>query len=126
MAKKVFVLDTNVILHDYNCIHSFQDNESIGDYGPTIILEHEIDDFTFYTLYGHLSKISLKGKSEGQIIEKGESFASLGDWDVNVNWPPHLHFQIMKDLKVCNYGEKEQRMQNSPNPNLLLKIPGID
>lgn len=41
MAKKVFVLDTNVILHDYNCIHSFQDNDIVI---PITVLE-EIDNF---------------------------------------------------------------------------------
>ncbi|HFE64030.1 MAG TPA: PhoH family protein [Caldithrix sp.] len=41
MAKKVFVLDTNVILHDYNCIHSFGDNDVVV---PITVLE-EIDNF---------------------------------------------------------------------------------
>ena len=41
MAKKIFILDTNVILHDYNCIHSFQDNDIII---PITVLE-EIDNF---------------------------------------------------------------------------------
>jgi PhoH-like ATPase len=41
MAKKLFVLDTNVILHDYNCIHSFQDNDIAI---PITVLE-EIDQF---------------------------------------------------------------------------------
>lgn len=41
MPKKLFVLDTNVILHDYNCIHSFQDNDIVI---PITVLE-EIDNF---------------------------------------------------------------------------------
>jgi PhoH-like ATPase len=41
MAKKVFVLDTNVILHDYNCLHSFQDNDIVI---PITVIE-EIDAF---------------------------------------------------------------------------------
>ncbi|UCF62817.1 MAG: PhoH family protein [bacterium] len=41
MAKKLFILDTNVILHDYNCIHSFQDNDIVV---PITVLE-EIDNF---------------------------------------------------------------------------------
>ncbi len=41
MRKKIFVLDTNVILHDYNCIHSFQDNDVVI---PITVLE-EIDNF---------------------------------------------------------------------------------
>ena len=26
-TKKIFVLDTNVILHDYECIHKFEEND---------------------------------------------------------------------------------------------------
>ena len=40
-------------------VHSFQFNNQLGDYGPTIILEHKIDDHHFYTLYGHLSLESI-------------------------------------------------------------------
>ena len=41
MPKKLFILDTNVILHDYNCIHNFQDNDIAI---PITVLE-EIDQF---------------------------------------------------------------------------------
>ena len=39
--KKNFVLDTNVILHDYKCIYKFQENDI---YLPIIVLE-ELDKF---------------------------------------------------------------------------------
>ncbi len=114
-------------------VHSFQNNKSIGDYGPTIILEHSINHFIFFTLYGHLSVDSLIDKHVGQEIKAGEKFCTLGDWSVNVNWPPHLHFQIIADLKgfkgdfpgVCELGEKEKWMSNCPDPNRLLKIQGL-
>ena len=38
-AKKNFVLDTNVILHDYKCIENFQENDI---YLPIVVLE-ELD-----------------------------------------------------------------------------------
>ena len=41
MNKKVFVLDTNVILYDYDCIYSFQDNDIVL---PIPVLE-ELDQF---------------------------------------------------------------------------------
>ena len=41
MAKKNYVLDTNVILHDYKCINNFQDNNV---YIPITVLE-EVDKF---------------------------------------------------------------------------------
>ena len=27
--KKTFILDTNVLLHDVNCLHAFEDNDII-------------------------------------------------------------------------------------------------
>lgn len=47
-------------------VHSYRNNRSSGDYGPTIILGHKIGSLTFYTLYGHLSVSSLKGLYEGK------------------------------------------------------------
>src|SRR5690349_3101133 len=42
-------------------VHSSKINEAEGDYGPTIILEHAAGAGKFHTLYGHLSRDSLKG-----------------------------------------------------------------
>lgn len=39
--KKVFVLDTNVLLHDFKCLHNFQDNDIVI---PIPVLE-ELDKF---------------------------------------------------------------------------------
>ncbi|MGC3979400.1 MAG: PhoH family protein [Paludibacteraceae bacterium] len=40
-VKKNFVLDTNVILHDYKCLHNFEENDV---YIPIVVLE-ELDHF---------------------------------------------------------------------------------
>lgn len=40
-TKKNFVLDTNVLLHDYKCIHNFEENDI---YIPIVVLE-ELDKF---------------------------------------------------------------------------------
>lgn len=40
-GKKNFVLDTNVILHDYKCLHNFEENDI---YVPIVVLE-ELDYF---------------------------------------------------------------------------------
>lgn len=111
-------------------IHSFQNNTAFGDYGPTIILEHTIDDVTFFTLYGHLSLESLDGKTEGQLVKQGEKIAELGKPPVNGDYAPHLHFQIIKDMQektgdypgVCSAKEVDFYKENSLDPNLLLKI----
>jgi murein DD-endopeptidase MepM/ murein hydrolase activator NlpD len=111
-------------------IHSFQNNLAFGDYGPALILEHHIEGFTFYTLYGHLSLESLDEKVEGQVVHKGEIIGQLGAPPVNGDYAPHLHFQIIADMQgekgdypgVCSKKELEFYKENCPDPNLLLKI----
>jgi len=41
MAKKIFILDTNVLLHDHKCIYNFEENDVIV---PIVVLE-ELDRF---------------------------------------------------------------------------------
>jgi murein DD-endopeptidase MepM/ murein hydrolase activator NlpD len=111
-------------------IHSFNYNTGLGNYGPTIILEHHIEDITFYTLYGHLSIESIEEVEIGDIVKKGQQIATLGDASVNGDYAPHLHFQIIKDIQnyfgdypgVCSKNNLEYYLNNCPNPNLLLKI----
>ncbi|TFF36509.1 peptidoglycan DD-metalloendopeptidase family protein [Mucilaginibacter psychrotolerans] len=114
-------------------IHSFQDNDNFGDYGPTIILQHNLDGLTLYSLYGHLSRESLLGLAVGQQIEANQQIAALGNATENGHWPPHLHFQLMLDIAdakgdypgVGKYSEKELLLQNIPNPALILKASGL-
>jgi murein DD-endopeptidase MepM/ murein hydrolase activator NlpD len=111
-------------------VHSFQNNDSLGNYGPTIILEHRVDDQTFYTLYGHLSLESISKIKIGQQFKKGEIIATLGDASVNGDYAPHLHFQIINNMGehkgdypgVCSKSMLDFYLQNCPDPNLLLKI----
>lgn len=79
-------------------IHSFADNASLGNYGPTIILEHKLIGITFYSLYGHLSRTSITDKKVGQPINKGEAFATVGAPSENGNWVTHLHYQFIADM----------------------------
>jgi murein DD-endopeptidase MepM/ murein hydrolase activator NlpD len=111
-------------------IHSFQNNTALGDYGPTIILEHQIDNFKFHTLYGHLSEASLEGKKVGDAIQKGQQIATLGLPPINGDYAPHLHFQIIIDMEgkfgdypgVCSEKTLPFYKENCPDPNWLLKI----
>lgn len=111
-------------------IHSFQNNTALGDYGPTIILQHQIENYTFYTLYGHLSLESLNHKTIGAEVKKGETISTLGSSPINGDYAPHLHFQIIIDIQnktgdypgVCSKKDLEFYSQNCPDPNLLLKI----
>jgi murein DD-endopeptidase MepM/ murein hydrolase activator NlpD len=109
-------------------VHSFQFNDHFGDYGATIILEHQLNGHKIHSLYGHLNLASLNGLQEGQFIPKGEKFAEFGIPAENGHWPPHLHFQLIVDMKhfkgdypgVCRFSEKEEYLENSPDPNDIL------
>ena len=79
-------------------VHSFRDNVGAGDYGPTIILRHELQGLEFFSLYGHLNRESLDGKFEGQRFSAGERLGAVGNYPVNGDWPPHLHHQLMLEL----------------------------
>lgn len=112
-------------------VHSYANNAGFGDYGPTIILEHQVQGQRFFTLYGHLSLESLSDLREGQRIDKGQHIATLGTPSENGNYAPHLHFQIIRELQgrkgdfpgVTSIKELDTYLELSPDPNLLLKIP---
>lgn len=111
-------------------VHSFANHKVHGDYGPVIILQHELEGETFFTLYGHLSTMSLHGLYEGKWIKRGEQFASLGAYHENYHWPPHLHFQVMLDMEgkkgdypgVCKASERDYYLANCPDPAVLLPL----
>jgi peptidoglycan LD-endopeptidase LytH len=111
-------------------VHSSRINDNPGDYGPTIILEHQAGADKFYSLYGHLSRDSLKGLKPGAAYMAGERIASLGTRNENGGWPPHLHFQIILDLKgmsgdypgVCKRSEQAHWLSICPDPRPLLGL----
>ena len=111
-------------------VHSFKNNVGLGDYGPTIILEHEVENEIFYTLYGHLSLESIENLTVGAVFTKGEQIASLGNSSINGDYAPHVHFQIIRNLGdywgdypgVCNTNDLNFYIENCPDPNLLFKI----
>ncbi|MFP4287644.1 MAG: peptidoglycan DD-metalloendopeptidase family protein [Bacteroidales bacterium] len=109
-------------------VHSFQNNNNYGDYGPTIILKHQLQGHVFYTLYGHLSLPSLDGLYEGKIITKGSKFCFLGNFPGNGDYPAHLHFQIIKEMDnyrgdfpgVSSQKDKNFYAENCPDPILFF------
>ena len=77
------------------------DNSKYKEYGGLVVLKHEINNLTFYTLYGHLTVASATQYKLGDYIKKGDKIAELGNVVENGSWVPHLHFQIM--LSLFNY-----------------------
>ncbi|MGM0634439.1 MAG: peptidoglycan DD-metalloendopeptidase family protein [Bacteroidota bacterium] len=105
-------------------------NDQNGDYGGTILLQHEFNSVTFYTLFGHLSKKSLNHYQLGDLVQKGEAFCCLGNENENGGYLPHLHFQIILDLQdftdnypgVCTQNTLDFYRNNCPDPNYILQF----
>ncbi|GAB3577872.1 aminotransferase class III-fold pyridoxal phosphate-dependent enzyme [Hymenobacter daeguensis] len=110
-------------------VHSLADNDNFGDYGPTVILQHELEGTIFYSLYGHLSRREWRNLCVGQRLAKGEAFATVGPYPENGDWPAHLHFQLIADMQgregdfpgVARPSERETWAALCPNPNLVLQ-----
>lgn len=113
-------------------IHAFADNAAPQDYGPVIVVRHATDDGTeFFTLYGHLSRESLRNLAAGQRVEAGAQIATLGTAEVNGGWTPHLHLQIITDLLglgtdfpgVARPTQRSVWRALCPDPNLIARVP---
>ncbi|MNN56524.1 Murein hydrolase activator NlpD precursor [compost metagenome] len=63
-------------------------------YGNCIIIDHKNG---YQTLYGHLSKISVK---KGDIVEKGSKIGVMGNTGRSTG--THLHFEIHKNGSIQN------------------------
>jgi murein DD-endopeptidase MepM/ murein hydrolase activator NlpD len=114
-------------------IHSAADNAGLGNYGPTVILGHQLGGVEFYTLYGHLSRSSIERLEPGPTLCAGDPVGEVGDLQENGSWPPHLHFQIIGEALgdevdypgVAAPSERERYLELCPDPNLILGIPGL-
>ena len=80
-------------------IHSFTDNDDAGNYGPTLILEHEYEGDKLYSLYGHLSRSDMQNWELGVRFRESEKIATIGTPQENGGYSPHLHFQLMTTMQ---------------------------
>jgi murein DD-endopeptidase MepM/ murein hydrolase activator NlpD len=130
----LFVVEGTEILAPLQAtVHSAEDNAGLGNYGPTVILRHQLDGIEFHTLYGHLSRASLDHLEPGGKLSAGDQVGSVGDLQENGSWPPHLHFQIITERLgeevdypgVAAPSDRERFRNLCPDPNLILGIPGL-
>ncbi len=111
-------------------VHSFAFNGNRGDYGATIVLQHQLEGIAFHTLYGHLAVQDIATLSEAQYVTRGQHIAHFGVPEENGHWPPHLHFQVVIDMElkqgdypgVCKFSEREKYLLNCPDPDLILQM----
>ena len=135
-------------------VHSVGRNAAAGDYGPTVVLRHEVEAVAaaaadggggaparavFYSLYGHLSLSTLVTPDgtprlvPGQRCRRGEVLGWVGDEAVNGGWPPHVHVQLVTDMGewegdfsgVCARSDWPAYAVLCPDANLLLRCPFV-
>ena len=142
MAKKrkIFVLDTNVLLHDYNCIHNFQDNDVVI---PITVLE-ELDKFkkgndeiNFHAreFTRELDKLAgdnlfkdgvSLGKGKGRLsIETGKPFSPVIQESFPENTPDHRILAIAEYIHKMNNGKKVVLISKDINLRMKAKSIGI-
>ncbi len=124
--------DTEVRAPLSGFVHLVEEIDKPLDYGTVVILRHETTGGeVFFTLYGHLARITLRNLKIGQSVQKGETIARLGTVEENGGWTPHLHFQLILDLLdfghdfpgVGQASRIEVWSALSPDPNCILRIP---
>ena len=102
------------------------------DYGYTLILTHNVNGKSFYSLYGHLSSSILELYNTGDRILAGQLLGHLGDEKENGGWSPHVHCQIILDLGnntkdypgVCSEQDVNFYKKNCPDPTIFI-LPSV-
>jgi murein DD-endopeptidase MepM/ murein hydrolase activator NlpD len=116
-------------------VHAFFDgkifltavNPSAGDYGGTVITEHELGEHKLWALHGHLSHASVTAHEPGAVIHRGDVIGWVGSEAENGGWNPHLHFQLSWakpercDLPgAVNEKDLAHALETYPDPRLVL------
>lgn len=102
-------------------------NPAAGDYGGTIITEHQLGSRKLWALYGHLSHASVTHRAVGSAVTAGDRLGWLGSKDENGGWNPHLHFQLSwLKPSVCdmpgavNKKDRDQALRDYPDPRNVV------
>ncbi len=125
----------------YTPVHAILDGEIViavndageKEYGGLVVLKHQVEDFAFFTLYGHNTVESVLKHTIGDRILKGEKIGDLGNYPENGNWAPHLHFQVLLSLfdyhidypGVAYLSQINVWKSICPDPNLLFKSAAL-
>ena len=85
LSRKIFVLDTNVILHDSKCLHSFQEHDIVL---PITVLE-ELDDFKKgHNDINYQARAFLRSLDEltGDVLNEVGASLGQGNGTVRIEW----------------------------------------
>lgn len=102
-------------------------NPAAGDYGGTVITEHQLVERTIWALHGHLSHASVAHSPAGRAFKAGDVIGWLGNEKENGGWNPHVHFQLswlrpsVCDMPgVVSDRDRARALENYPDPRLVL------
>lgn len=102
-------------------------NPAEGDYGGTVITEHQIGERRLWALHGHLSHSSVVSRGIGEKLIAGEVLGWVGNKAENGGWNPHVHFQLswlrpeQCDMPgAVSESGLAQALQHYPDPRLVL------
>lgn len=105
----------------------FHDHREAGNYGPTIVTKHRLNDHVLFVLHGHLTRNSIEGIRSDQVIGKGEKIGEIGTREVNGGWVPHLHLQLsfedpgQADMPgVVTEADRDEALEKYPDPRLIV------
>ncbi|MBE9510645.1 MAG: PhoH family protein [Bacteroidetes bacterium] len=138
--KKIFILDTNVLLHDYKCFYNFQENDIII---PIVVLE-ELDKFkkgnnliNFHAreFTRELDKLSgdqlftdgiSLGKKRGKLfIETGKEFSKIVSESFPEKTPDHRILAIADFIREKNPEKNVALITKDINLRMKAKSLGI-
>jgi hypothetical protein len=98
-----------------------------SNYGRYVVIEHRIEGSPVYTLYAHLSEISVE---PGQRVAQGERIGRMGFSGSGLDRArSHLHFEIAVLLSERFEDWHQRHFRGSPNKHGLfngLNLVGID
>ena len=122
---------TPIYAHSDGIVHSSHYSEQPQGFGGLIILRHWVDELSYFTLFGHLSRESAESMKAGLEVLAGEVIGYLGEPEENGGWIPHLHFQVLADdlglahrfPGVAPDSQRAEWLAICPDPNLTLGIP---
>lgn len=88
-------------------------NSCNGGYGNYVLIAHYTNEGTFFSLYAHMSSLSV---SQGQTVSRGQQIGKLGHSGNSSG--SHLHFELYKDANGNGVPDDYKT-----NPRLYLDLP---
>jgi len=136
--RKLFVIDTNVVLHDSTCIHQFEENDIVV---PISVLE-ELDHFKRGNEQLHFNAREFLRQLDELSNQKSTDDSNLQDQKqgkvrvvVNHNWHPDVEAAFQEDCpdhrilncayKLSNKNSERETILISKDTNMRLKARSL-